>query len=71
MKRQNSLKKSGTDWKRIDAMADADIDVSDIAEVTPEMFANYEKLAARKQRLGDFFMASPLRNSGLVIERDK
>ena len=39
MKRQNLLKKSGSDWKRVDAMADADIDLSDIPEVTPEMFA--------------------------------
>ena len=39
MKKQNSLKKSGTDWKRVDAMTDAEIDLSDIPEVTPEMFA--------------------------------
>ena len=34
-----TLKKSGTDLKRLDAMTDADIDLSDILEVTPEMFA--------------------------------
>jgi uncharacterized protein (DUF4415 family) len=28
-----------TDWKRIDAMKDEDIDFSDNPEVTPEMFA--------------------------------
>jgi hypothetical protein len=28
-----------TDWKRLDAMKDEDIDFSDIPEVTPEMFA--------------------------------
>lgn len=28
-----------TDWKRIDAMKDEDIDFSDIPEVSPEMFA--------------------------------
>ena len=33
------MKKSGTDFKRLDALADADIDLSDIPEVTPEMFA--------------------------------
>jgi prevent-host-death family protein len=31
----------------------------------------YKKLTASKQRLGDFFLASPLRKSGLVIERDR
>jgi uncharacterized protein (DUF4415 family) len=33
------VKKSGADLKRLDAMTDADIDLSDIPEVTPEMFA--------------------------------
>jgi predicted RNase H-like HicB family nuclease len=31
--------KSETDWARLDAMADEDIDLSDCPEVTPEMFA--------------------------------
>ncbi len=31
--------KSQTDWARIDAMTDDDIDLSDVPEVTPEMFA--------------------------------
>lgn len=31
--------KSQTDWKRVDAMRDEDIDTSDIPEVTPEQFA--------------------------------
>jgi uncharacterized protein (DUF4415 family) len=34
-----SSRKSQTDWKRIDAMKDEDIDFSDIPEITPEMFA--------------------------------
>jgi prevent-host-death family protein len=33
-------------------------------------FAGYQKLTAPSKRLGDFLMDSPLRNSGLVIERD-
>jgi hypothetical protein len=33
------LKKSETDWARIDAMSDEDIDFSDCPEITPEMFA--------------------------------
>ncbi|MCK6567720.1 MAG: BrnA antitoxin family protein [Anaerolineales bacterium] len=39
MKKNHTSKKSGTDFKRLDAMTDADIDLSDIPEVTPEMFA--------------------------------
>ena len=39
MKNNDTSKKSGTDLKRLDAMTDADIDLSDIPEVTPEMFA--------------------------------
>ena len=41
----------------------------EIAVVMP--FIGYKKLTARKQRLGDFLLASPLRKSGLVIERDR
>ena len=42
MKKRSTTEKSETsktDWKRIDAMKDEDIDFSDIPEVTPEMFA--------------------------------
>lgn len=39
MKKNSTSNKSGTDFKRLDAMTDADIDLSDIPEVTPEMFA--------------------------------
>lgn len=38
MKRPSTLKKSATDLKRLEAMTDADIDLSDIPEITPEMF---------------------------------
>jgi prevent-host-death family protein len=34
-------------------------------------FSGYQKLTTPDQRLGDFLMSSPLRESGLVIERDK
>jgi uncharacterized protein (DUF4415 family) len=39
MKKSNTTNKSKTDWARIDAMTDEDIDFSDIPKVTPEMFA--------------------------------
>ena len=39
MRKKSTSTKSETDWKRIDAMGDEDIDLSDIPEVTAEMFA--------------------------------
>lgn len=40
MKKRKSISlKSETDWKRIDAMKDSDIDYSDCPPATPEMFA--------------------------------
>ena len=39
MKKQTISKKSKTDWKRIDALEDKDIDLSDAPEVSTEMFA--------------------------------
>ena len=31
----------------------------------------YRRLTQKKDNLGDFFMSSPLRNSGVEIERDQ
>jgi uncharacterized protein (DUF4415 family) len=39
MRKARISKKSGSDWKRLDSMKDEEIDVSDIPQVTPEMFA--------------------------------
>lgn len=39
MKKAATSKKSRTDWKRVDALKDKDIDLSDVPEVSPEMFA--------------------------------
>lgn len=39
MSKPSSSKVSKTDWKRVDALRDEDIDLSDNPEVTPEMFA--------------------------------
>jgi uncharacterized protein (DUF4415 family) len=39
MKKAATSKKSRTDWKRVDVLKDEDIDLSDIQEVSPEMFA--------------------------------
>ena len=39
MKKKVTSKKSHTDWKRLKAMTDQEIDFSEIPELTPEMFA--------------------------------
>lgn len=39
MKKSDSSNKSQTDWERLDAMKDEDIDPLDNPEITPEMFA--------------------------------
>lgn len=39
MSEENTLKESQTDWARIDAMTDEEIDLSDIPEITEEMWA--------------------------------
>ena len=39
MKKSTISKKSQTDWKRVDALEDKDIDLSDTPEVPAEMFA--------------------------------
>ena len=39
MKKEAILSKSLTDWERIDALTDAEVDFSDSPEITPEMFA--------------------------------
>ena len=39
MKKDATLNKSLTDWARVDALTDEEIDFSDSPEITPEMFA--------------------------------
>ena len=39
MSKEFILSKSQTDWQRLDAMTDEDIDLSDCPEITSEMFA--------------------------------
>jgi uncharacterized protein (DUF4415 family) len=40
VKANNTKKRSKTDWKRIDAMRDEDIDFSEIPELGPDFFAH-------------------------------
>lgn len=56
MKRSTTSKKSGTDLKRLDAMKDKNIDLSEIPAITPQMFARAVmrrnlKPVARKEQL--------------------
>ena len=39
MSKSTISNKSQTDWERLEAMEDEDIDLSDLPELTPEMFA--------------------------------
>jgi uncharacterized protein (DUF4415 family) len=39
MKKKTTLNKSLSDWARVDALKDEDIDFSDCPEISPEMFA--------------------------------
>ncbi|MBP5975138.1 BrnA antitoxin family protein [Brasilonema sp. CT11] len=39
MSNESISSNSQTDWQRLDAMTDSDIDLSDCPEITPEMFA--------------------------------
>jgi len=39
MRKAATSKKSRTNWKRVDALKDGEIDLSDISEVSPEKFA--------------------------------
>jgi uncharacterized protein (DUF4415 family) len=45
MGKESTSKESLTEWERLDALQDEDIDLSDAAEITPEMFA---KAAVRR-----------------------
>lgn len=56
MKKSTTSKKSRTDWRRVDALKDEQIDFSDTPELTPQMFARAVvrrglKPVARKKQL--------------------
>jgi uncharacterized protein (DUF4415 family) len=39
MKKKTTLKKTGSDWKRLSSMEPNDVDTTDIPEISPEQFA--------------------------------
>lgn len=56
MNKKVTIKRSETDWQRVDKLDDTEIDISDIAEVSPDMFAQAVvrrglKTTPRKQQL--------------------
>jgi len=60
MKNDSTSGKSETDWERLDAMTDEEIDFSDCPEITPEMFA---KAAVRRG-------LKPVRKSQVTLRLD-
>jgi len=63
MTKKNTLKKSETDWARIDAMTDEDIDFSDIPPITEEMW--------KKGMLMKNFKPIPKKNQeNLPVDKD-
>jgi uncharacterized protein (DUF4415 family) len=48
---KNSKKRSRTNWKRVDALRDSDIDLSDAPELGPDFFANAILWPGPKQQI--------------------
>ena len=52
MKAKNTIRESRTDWGRLDAMSDSDIDVSDIAKLDKAFFERAQvRLPKRKSSI--------------------
>jgi len=51
MKKKRSKKRSGTDWARIDALKDKDIDYSDIPKLGSEFFAEAVRWPGPKKQI--------------------
>lgn len=55
MNKRCTLRGSGTDWQRVDALRDEEIDLSESPEIAPQMFARavvrkgLEPVAAKRQ----------------------
>jgi uncharacterized protein (DUF4415 family) len=63
MKKSSTSKKSGTDFKRLAAMKDEDIDFSDLPEATPEMLASAVVRPGRE-------VTEPQEELTVVLDRD-
>ncbi len=51
MSAQNTKKKSGTDWAKIKALKDKDIDLSDTPELDDEFFAGAKLWPGKKKQI--------------------
>ncbi|NQU40504.1 MAG: BrnA antitoxin family protein [Lentisphaerae bacterium] len=52
MKAKNTIRESRTDWGRLDAMSDSDIDVSDVAKLDKAFFERAQvRLPKRKSSI--------------------
>ena len=50
MKAKNTIRESRTDWGRLDAMSDSDIDVSDIAKLDKAFFEGVQVQLPKPKR---------------------
>ena len=51
MKVNNTKKRSRTNWKRVDALQDSEIDFSEIPELGPDFFAHAIRWPGKKQQI--------------------
>ncbi len=51
MKAKSTKKRSRTDWKRVDALRDSEIDYSDIPELGNDFFARAIRWPGKKQQI--------------------
>ena len=63
MKKSNTSEKYGTDFERLDAMRDEDIDLSEIPEWTDEMFARAVAIPPLSER-------EPKEELTVLLDRD-
>jgi uncharacterized protein (DUF4415 family) len=66
MNKKPTSNKSQTDWERLNAMTDEDIDFSDCPEITPAMFAK----SVVRRGLSSVKKTQPKQQVTLQIDRD-
>ncbi len=51
MNANNTKRRSKTDWKRVDALRDSEIDFSDVPELGPEFFSKAIRWPGKKKQI--------------------
>ena len=51
MNANNTKRRSRTDWKRVDALRDSEVDFSDVPELGPEFFSNAIRWPGKKKQI--------------------